>query len=160
VIKKCSSPQQLSTESHSAWVIQKGGYFATLSYSKLILDLEDDDSTGFRPVQLVGVPSASEFLWGIDYHAEAQGYLLTAGISSKPAVKTIVKGDSFAVYNQGGELQWPRVKGMRNGHPFWYAAAVPSFIKGRRQRGQVRSWLLTWVWRVKYAGVDGSTVAH
>ncbi len=29
-----------------------------------------------------------------------------------------------------------------------------------RQRGQVRSWLLTWVWRVKYAGVDGSTVAH
>jgi murein DD-endopeptidase MepM/ murein hydrolase activator NlpD len=143
--KQCTAPQQLSTATYSGWVIQKGGYFATLKFSQTILDLEDGESVTFRPVTLEGTSSADAILSGANYHAEAEGYLVSGASSSKPEVSPIAEGDSFAVYNadfwnpgsqyeavgvdHAAGLRWPRIKGTRNGHSFWYSAAVPTLIK-------------------------------
>jgi hypothetical protein len=91
-------------------------------------------------VRLGGLaPALSQLLLlGTSYEAEAQGFLVTGSSSSKPNVKTIKVGDSFAAYPAGWNLgaTYPitglydgRVKGIRNGKPFWYSAAQPPAVR-------------------------------
>ena len=100
---------------------------------QLVFDLEDDDLSGFRPATLGGIKTNGAtvvMLPGTNPYAYARGFLVTGGASSKPQVKTLQQGDTFAVYNvDAWNPSSPMVKGTRNGKPFWYKAGLPKLVR-------------------------------
>jgi hypothetical protein len=145
-IVKCSTPTPLLTETYVAAVLPQGFFYAAAKYKSLILTgIEDGDPTSFAGASVTGFSYLSTDLAGTNPFFEAEGYLLAGGASSKPAVKPITADDSFAVYyfdfwspssqylavgvDHAAGLRWPRVKGTRNGKPYWYLAQLPEIVK-------------------------------
>ncbi len=143
----CSTAAQISKKmTYLAKVIPRGSYFYGIDYEKTVFDLDDDDTTSFRPAKLDGfhVETYSDSI-PPPAHPEAEGYVITGNKSSKPTIFPILPGTVFAVSNtdfwspgvpyeeigvdHAAGVRWPRVKGTRHGKPFWYTARAPKLVR-------------------------------
>jgi hypothetical protein len=110
------------------------------------LDIDDNDPNDYRNIEVEPLGALNVQLYASagasSYHFEALGY--------KPGTTTLVTrkaGQPFSVYNHDfysdelffaelltgvdhdAGVVWPRLKGTRNGHSYWYMCRVPQVIR-------------------------------
>jgi murein DD-endopeptidase MepM/ murein hydrolase activator NlpD len=141
----CNVPVDVAVDTYEVKLGARGAQ-CQVEYTKSELDLDDHDPNDYRNVkvqpltalnvQIIASADAS------DYHFEALGY--------KPGTDDVVKrvaGQAFSIYHHDfyssyllfpeestgvdhdAGLMWPRLKGTRNGHSYWYMCRVPEVIK-------------------------------
>jgi murein DD-endopeptidase MepM/ murein hydrolase activator NlpD len=137
----------LGEETHTIELYQPGS-FAEAEYSRTLFELPDDpNTTAFQSAQVTGMIRYFPLTLQPENQQQFQAasYKVTGNSSTHPGVQTIYPGESFAVHfsdpnahlffafpeDLGRALYSPSVRGVRNGKPFQYKAALPRIVRDR-----------------------------
>jgi hypothetical protein len=144
----CSAPKPLDAPETFTVRIHPRGIYVKAQYSAKEFELDTGPAGAFQPTTVQKL--VKDFgAKGQSLQLDAEGWSYSNGSSSRPNLATIGLNQQFAVYaedffdpegiyeveatgvDEPGALLWPRAKGKRNGHDFWYSVDIPELIRDR-----------------------------
>lgn len=141
----CGLPKPTGPAKEIDVSVRPDGYYARAVYHRSAHPLDTQPAGSYATNRVLKVETRAP-LTGTPFVFGAEGYSVSGGVSSRPAIAPIARLKPFAVYmddfysdalfpvamtgtDKPSGLRWPRVKGKRNGKEFWYLTELPGLLR-------------------------------